>query len=505
MVRATLSFLLACWAPVSALADYKLTLLHVNDTHSRIEPSVMNRKEIGGMARLATLLDQFRASDPNPVFVHAGDAFQGTLYFNVYEGLADLAVLKQLGVDVMALGNHEFDRGPGVLANFVRLAQFPILSANLDLSREPSLERVVPSVAIEIGGEKVGFVGCVTEDLPQISNPGETVTMKPLVESVQTEIDRLTAVGVNKIVVVSHIGYQEDLALAKQLRGADVIVGGHSHSLLGAPELPGPTPSRGDYPTVAKDQAGGTTLVVQAWEWAKVLGRLRVNFDDDGRVIGWEGAPVPVVDTIPEKPEVAALVAALKKPIEALMNQKVGETTVDVARSEPGQGAMADLITDAMLEATRQNGSVVAFMNSGGVRAGFEAGPVTYGQLINVQPFANTLVVADLTGEEILAALQSGKLFVSAGSSFTLDRKQPEGRQVRDVVIAGEPLVMDRFYRTTWNSFVAGGGDGIVQVRDSSRYKYDTGMIDVDAFIAWVKARSPLAPKAEGRIKVVGG
>jgi 5'-nucleotidase len=158
-----------------------------------------------------------------------------------------------------------------------------------------------------------------------------------------------------------------------------------------------------------------------------------------------------------------------------------------------------------MLEATRQNGSVVAFMNSGGVRAGFEAGPLTYGQLINVQPFANTLVVADLTGEEILAALQSGKLFVSAGSSFTIDRKQPEGRQVKDVVIAGEPLVLDRFYRTTWNSFVAGGGDGIVQVRDSTRYKYDTGMIDVDAFIDWVKARSPLAPKAEGRIKVVGG
>jgi 5'-nucleotidase len=504
MVRPLVCLLLSTWPSWTAFAEFKLTLLHLNDTHSRIEPAVMGGKPIGGMARVATLVKTFRATDPNPVLVHAGDALQGTLYFNVYEGLADLAFLHLLGLDVMAVGNHEFDRGPRVLADFVRLARFPVLAANLDVSREPALERIVPSFMMQIEDETVGFVGCVAEDLHQISSPGGTVAMKPLVASVQAEIDRLEADGANKIVLVSHIGFQEDLALAPRLRGVDVIVGGHSHTLLGSPDLPVPAPSRGTYPTVTKDRTGGTVLVVQAWEWGKVLGRLQVTFDGQGRVTGWEGGPVPVDESVAEDPEAAALVAAFKKPIEALMDQRVGETMVEVPRSAQGQGAMADLITDAMLEATRQNGSVVALMNAGGVRAGLEAGPLTYGQLVSVQPFSNTLVVADLTGAEIVAALESGKLYVSAGSSFTIDYSKPEGSRVRDVVIAGRPLDLDAVYRTTWNSFVAAGGDGIVQVRDSTRYKHDTGIVDVDALVRLVQSRSPLSPRAEGRVRVVG-
>lgn len=493
-------FLLSLGIAQFAFSQFTVTLLHSNDLHSHFEPVKIKGQELGGFSRMATLIKGERQIAKNPLVLNGGDNFQGTLFFNVYHGLADVAIMNEIGYQAAAVGNHEFDLGSKVLADFIRLAAFPVLAANLDVREDDDLKDLVRSYTIipYADGQKVGIVGAVTPDLLSISSPGDKVKMKPLIESVQQAVDQLLAFRINKIFVVSHCGYALEKEMASKLKGVDVIVGGHSHTLLGNVTLPGDIKGGGLYPTVMKNADGDTCLVVQAWEWGKVLGKLEITFDDKGKVEKWsDNQPIPVTSAISEDPVVNAMVRAFKKPIEELMNKQVGEAVADIPRNGPGkQGVMADLITDAMLEATTKIGSVVAFMNAGGIRSALNAGKITYGDAISVQPFNNTLVQITLTGAEIQTALSSGILYVSAGSSFEMIDKQ-----AKNIVIAGKPLDMIATYRCTFNNFVAGGGDAIDVVKNAKGERIDTGLLDIDAFIDTLKARSPLKLTSEQRIK----
>jgi len=491
-----------------------ITLVHTNDLHSHVEPTVIRRAPYGGYARQATIIKQIRAKEKNVLLLNAGDTFQGTLYFNVYEGLADLAFMNAVKYDAMAVGNHEFDRGPAPLGTFASLAQFPVLSANLDVSAEPTLAgKIQPSAVVKVGGQSVGIVGCTTPDLPNISSPGPTVKMRDLRQSVQAAVDDLTRRGVNKIVVVSHIGYTEDQALARQLRDVDVIVGGHSHTPLGTPALEGWRASGGPYPTVVKDAAGQNLPIVQAWEWGKVIGRIKLDFDGNGRLRRFtEAAPIVIDEKVPEDAEVKALVTALQRPIQQLANQRIGEATVVIPRDAlpTGETLMGNVIADAMYEALARGGAVAAFINTGGIRGSLEAGPLTYGQAISVQPFSNTLVTLDVTGAELKGALEQGadtggRLIPSRGSRYRIDLSKPQGSRVSEVVINGQPLDEGKTYRIGLLSFTASGGDSHFILRDAKGERRDTGIIDLDALINYIKARSPLTPKPENRISVNRG
>lgn len=507
---------LACLLALPSAATQAQTtvrILHANDTHSHIEPAMIQGKPYGGWAKFATAVRQNWSEDGPCFLLHAGDAFQGTLYFNVYEGLADVAIMNRLGFDAMAVGNHEFDLGPGALSRFASLARFPCLAANLDLRDEPLLRDLVrPSAVLESKGVRIGVVGACTEDLPEISSPGPTVKLLPILPALQAEVDKLTAQGVQIIVVLSHCGYDVERGYARALRGVDVVVGGHSHSLLGDVELPGNVARRGSYPTVEKNADGDTALVVQAWEWAKVLGRLDVQFDAAGKVVGWEGsAPVLVDGSFDDEPEIAAMTAAFRKPIEALMSRTVGETRVALDRSTSGgESPLGNLIADAMLDATRAQGSAAAFMNAGGVRAPIEAGVVTYGKAAEVQPFSNTLVLLELTGAQIVEALENGArkfglLAVSEGTSYRVDRSAPEGSRVSDVVVAGAPVDPAKTYRVTFNNFNANGGDGQAVLQSAQGFRRDTGLLDLEALIAYFAKNSPVTRAPTGRIRTQRG
>ena len=512
-----LVLLIASAQPAAAKA-ITITILHTNDMHAHVEPFTQRGRELGGYARQATLINRYRASDPNPILLCAGDTFQGTMYFNVYEGLADLAYMNLAGYQAMAVGNHEFDRGPAVLARFAGLAAFPLLAANLDVSGDKDLAPLVkPSVVLTVGGERIGVVGAVPVELMSISTPGPTIKLKDLVTSVQAAIDELTRSGVDKIILLSHIGYRADVDLAPRLKGVDVIVGGHSHTLLGTIEgLPQPA---GEYPTVAKDGDGNTVLLVQAWDWGKVLGRIKVSFDDTGRVAGWSDAkPIPVDPSLPEDVTVKAMVAAFAGPLRAARDQVVGHAEKGIAATRVtarhAENPMGNVITDAMLAATEKAGSGAAFVNSGGIRASLDAGPITYGQAVMVQPFNNTLVLLDFTGAELKAVLDetlgampdssAGLLYPSRGTSYTIDVSRPAGDRVVGLKVGGEPVQLDKTYRVTLPSFIAVGGDNHVLAKNSQRYRYDTGNLDIDAFVSFLKANDPIAGQLEGRVAVVG-
>ena len=278
-----------------AVADYTLTVLHTNDFHARFEPiskydsgcgeeDNAEGKCFGGSARLVTAITEARARSENSILVDGGDQFQGTLFYTYYKGKLAAEMMNKMGYTAMTVGNHEFDDGPEVLRGFVDAVNFPILMSNADISGEALLRDVIQkSVVIEQAGEKIGLIGLTPEDTDELASPGPNVIFSDPSEAVQIEVDRLTAMGVNKIIVLSHSGYLVDQRVAANTTGVDVIVGGHSNTLLSNTN----DRAEGAYPTMV-----GDTAIVQAYAYGKFLGELNVTFDDDGRIVEAVGEPL---------------------------------------------------------------------------------------------------------------------------------------------------------------------------------------------------------------------
>ncbi|MBL8060274.1 MAG: 5'-nucleotidase C-terminal domain-containing protein [Chthonomonas sp.] len=485
-------------AAAMAAQTFTLTILHTNDIHAHVEPTAIRGKTYGGYARAATLIRRYRATDPNPIVLNAGDTFQGTLYYNVYKGLADAHLMNLTGYNAMALGNHEFDDGPAGLLPFAQSTSFPLLCANMDFTGEPFLKNwIKPSTVLTIGGQRIGLIGLMTPDLFEISSPGERLKMIDIDQALSSEVNKLKSQGVNKIIAVTHIGYSTDIALAKRHPDVDVFVGGHSHSLLcetGAIPIANPA---GGYPTKV-----GNTLVVQAWEWNKVLGRLKIVFDAAGNIKSvLDAKPILVDEAVPEDHAVKSAVDAFKKPIDNLGKEVVGETKGGLTRDTGPEMKMGNVIADAMLAYTVRNQTVAAFMNRGGVRSHIEPGPITYGEIIAAQPFGNTLVVLEATGTEIrdmlaVGATKAGTVQVSKGFAYKIGA----GGSITSMTLNGNQMVDNAKYRIVVNNFMARGGDGFTSLAEAKGYRVDTGLLDSEALIEYIKKNSPIDTPIEGRV-----
>ncbi|MCS7240473.1 MAG: 5'-nucleotidase C-terminal domain-containing protein [Candidatus Bipolaricaulota bacterium] len=542
----------------SVLAQWNLLLLHVNDVHSRLDE----------MAKVATLVEEIRAQVPDVLFLHAGDQFLGTLYFTIHKGLADAEILNLLGVSAMVPGNHEFDEGPRGLAYFADIVQFPILCANCNVSDEPLLtDHILPYAVFTVAGRKVGVIGVTTPDAAWSSSPGPNVTFTDPGEAVRTTISSLSAQGVDVIIVLSHLGWDKDLVLAQSVSGIDVIVGGHSHTLpkdyptvverkllnlntatqaeleklpgIGAVlakriiewrETKGPFkrvedllqvsgigPARlaavRDLVTVSDEPV--RTLVVQAGENGQYLGRLFLTFDPAGNVVSWEGELVPTKD-FAVHPRVEEKLVVFREPIAAMKAKVVGETKVALegerALVRTQETNLGNLIADALLWKGRIAGAQIAIQNGGGIRASLPAGPVTFGDCMQVLPFGNYLVVLELTGEQIWQALENGVSQVEktagrfphvAGLRFVWDPTQPPGARIVTVEVlldgAWKPLDRNATYRLATNNFLAQGGDGYEMFK-LAKNVWNLGFVDYEILAEYIAAHSPVAPQLEGRI-----
>ncbi|APD08886.1 MULTISPECIES: bifunctional metallophosphatase/5'-nucleotidase [Thermus] len=508
-----------------AQGAFTLTLVHTNDTHAHLEPMELTlsgqRVKVGGVAQRVAFLDRLRAQRRNLLLLDAGDVFQGTLYFNQYRGLADRYFMHRMLYRVMALGNHEFDLGPGPLAEFLRGTKFKVVSANVGVEREPRLKGLIaPYAVLSVGGEKVGVIGLTTPDTREIANPGPTVDFLDPYESAQKAVFELLKQGVNKIVVLSHLGYGEDLKLARRLVGAQVIVGGHSHTLLGSFPHRELTPA-GPYPTVVKNPEGKDVLVVQAWEWGKVVGVLEVTFGPKGEVVAYKGEPFLMIPQVaPEDFFAKEALMAYAQPVMALMGQVIAEARVDlvgeraiVRRRESNLG---NLIADGMLWKTKNAGVQIALQNGGGIRASIPKGPITVGKVYEVLPFGNTLVVMDLKGKEIKAALENGvsqweqtagRFLQVAGLRYAFDLSRPAGDRVVRVEVKTpqgfRPLDLEATYRVVVNNFIAAGGDGFTVLKEAQGYRVDTGFSDAESFMDYLRELRVVEAGLEGRIEVL--
>ncbi len=501
----------------TAAADFNLTILHTNDFHDRFEPisgsdgpcSAEDAEAgacFGGAARLVTAVNGARAAGNNTIFVDAGDWFQGTLFYTQYKGSMTADMMNSLAYDAMAVGNHEFDDGPDVLADFADAVEFPLLMANADITGEALLtDKIQKSVVIENNGERIGLIGLTPVANPELASPGPNIIFTPPADAVQAEVDAMTADGINKIVVLSHSGYNVDLELAAAVTGVDVIVGGHDNSLLG--DMEG---AKGPYPTMV-----GDTAIVHAYAYGKYLGMLDVTFDDDGVVTAATGQPMLLDVSVEEDQATLDMVAELAGPLEEIRNEVIGEAAAnidgnrDVCRVMECSGG--NLIADAMLARVADQGIQVAFANSGGIRASIDEGEVTKGAVLTVLPFQNTLSTFQVTGQVLLDALEngvsqmadvSGRFPQVAGMTFTVDADAEVGARISDVTIAGAPIDPAATYGVVSNNYVRNGGDGYAMFTTAEN-AYDFGPDLADVVAEYIAATGDAyEPYTDGRITV---
>ncbi|SNS97801.1 bifunctional metallophosphatase/5'-nucleotidase [Antarctobacter heliothermus] len=498
----------------AAQADYSLTILHTNDFHARFEPiskydSGCSAEDntagecFGGSARMITAINAAKARTNNHILVDGGDQFQGTLFYTYYKGKLAAEMMNLMGYDGMTVGNHEFDDGPEVLRGFMDALEFPILMSNADVSGEPLLAgALMKSTVIERGGEKLGLIGLTPQDTDELASPGDNIIFTDPSDAVQGEVDKLTEMGVNKIIVLSHSGYGVDQRVAENTTGVDVIVGGHSNTLLG--DMDG---AAGAYPTVVNG-----VQIVQAYAYGKFLGELNVTFDDAGEVISAEGAPILIDASVTEDDAVKARIAEAAAPLEEIRNKVVAESAEaidgsrDVCRAM--ECSMGNLVADAMLDRVKAQGIDVAIANSGGLRSSIDAGEVTMGEVLTVLPFQNTLSTFQITGATLVEALENGVSQVEegagrfpqvAGMTFTADLTAEPGSRISDVMVGGAPVEMDKVYGAVSNNYVRNGGDGYAMFKDAEN-AYDFGPDLADVTAEYLAKDGAYQPYTDGRI-----
>ncbi|WP_454701766.1 5'-nucleotidase C-terminal domain-containing protein [Agrobacterium burrii] len=516
----------------AALADYELNILHINDFHSRIESinksdSTCSAAEegknecFGGAARLLTAINQTRdalkAEGKNVLLLNAGDNFQGSLFYTTYKGTVEAEMLNAMKFDAMTVGNHEFDDSEDGLAGFLDKVQFPVVTANVVATAASKIgDRVKPSIVLEVGGQKIGIVGAVANDTAELATPGPNITIAEDVAKISEQVQKLKQEGVDKIIALTHVGYPRDLEFIAKIPDVDVVVGGHSHTLLSNTDQK----AEGPYPTLVDNPGGYKVPVVQAGQYSKYLGDLKVVFDDSGVVKESKGDPILIDSSF--KPDEATLkrIDELKAPIEALKTKVVGSSEGPIEGDRKvcrvKECSMGNLVADATLARVKDQGVTIAFANSGGLRSSIDAGDVSMGEVLTVLPFQNTVATFQLKGEDIRAALENGvsqiddgagRFMQVSGMKYSFDRSKPAGSRVVSVdVKEGEafvPLDPAKTYIVAANNYVRTGGDGFKVFAEKAINAYDFGPNLEEAVAAFITANSPYKPYTDGRINEV--
>lgn len=519
--------------PETPADAFSLSILHVNDTHARANE----------LPKLATAVKEQREAKKNVLTLHAGDAFNGTLYFNEFHGQADLALLNEIGFDAMVFGNHEFDLGASpeghqALADFVKGAKFPFVDANADfsaddkftglftdlISSEPENGKIYSGIVKEIDGEKVGIFGLTTEETVDIASP-DKVTFTNYIEEAKKAVAAFEGMGVNKIIALTHIGYNDnpnvdnDILLAKNVPGIDVIVGAHDHTKLDEPFVV-------DTNTVG--EVKDATLIVQANEYVKYLGTLDVTFDGDGIVTEYGGELIDL-GKVAEDESLVKLLAPYKAKVdevnnkeigvtlkEALANPRASETSLESVRSN--ETALGNIITDGMLAKAQKYTDktvVMALQNGGGIREAIPAGNITVGQVITVLPFGNTLALMDATGAELKAAFEvslknapkeNGGFLHIAGAKLQYDSSKEVGSRVVSIEYldkaTGKYVAIEdgKTYTVATNAYTAKGGDGL----DMFAKAYEEGRVTDLGLSDWENLQEQLLSLKEVKTTTEG-
>ncbi|MCY4229040.1 MAG: bifunctional metallophosphatase/5'-nucleotidase [Gammaproteobacteria bacterium] len=527
MIRIFLLFAVLI-ASFSARAEAEtLTILHTNDLHAQIKP--VNQRNnacngerdaenacFGGYARLAAVVQTEREKSGHSILVDGGDQFQGSLIFTHYQGQALVKMMNMVRYDGMTVGNHEFDLGPQALRRFIEQARFPVLLSNADISGEPLLNDVLKhSAIIAKSGYRYGLIGLAPVNTAELSSPGPNISFTDPVMAVSREIARLTRQGIDRIILLSHSGYDVDQHIAANVDGIDVIVGGHTNTFLSNQDG---QQSEGPYPTWVRSPNGTAVAIVQAYAFGKYLGRLDVTFDDRGRITSAIGNPILLDSRTAQNQEVRNEIEKLVKPLNVLHSQVISEAAspIDGNRTDcrTRECKIGNLVADAMLARMKPQGYDIAIANAGGLRGSIDQGEITMGEVLAVYPFQNQLSSFELTGADILSSLESGVDQVAgrsgrfpqvSGLRFRYSRlTENNSARVYDVEVSQQnqwaPLDPDQIYGVVTNDFLRGGGDGYTVFSQSARNANDHGPAVTDIVVDYLQKNNPYQPVLDGRI-----
>ncbi len=519
-------------------APFKMTILHMNDSHSHLDSESMTFKfdnqkiyyNSGGYARIASKIQELKNENKNTLVLHAGDVFQGTLYYSLYQGDADAALMSRVGFDAYTLGNHSFDDGDNGLKHFLdRLKEDgfngDILSANIVPDNGNILQGDLKPYAVkEVDGQKIAIIGITISGKTQnSSNPSNEIKFFDEKATAQKYIDKLTKDGINKIILLTHIGYKKDIDMAKSLKGVDVIVGGDSHTYLG--DFGDFAKSSGEYPTIVKDADGNNVCIVQAGQYTKLLGDLDVEFDNNGIVTFCSGKAIMLiedkflqkdangdkvevdeltkdkilksirdlngsVEIVSDDEDILTALKPFKDQIDVTKAERIGEAATDLAHIRiPGHnygdvnGSMyplgseiAPIVAKAFYEEYRPADACI--QNAGGVRISVSKGDISYGTAYELLPFSNTIYAMKMKGAEIKQVLEdalsnfadnggsSGSFPYAYGLKYDIDMTKGQDNRIQNLEIkertTGEWNLIDnnRLYTVVTNSYIAGAKDG---------------------------------------------
>ncbi|TWU77640.1 hypothetical protein ED733_008049 [Metarhizium rileyi] len=501
--------------------NYNLSFFHVNDVHAHLDQYTSAGADctdpskgcFGGYARIKTKVDELRRRNPDHLWLNAGDEFQGTLFYTFYGGEKIAETINDLKFDAMTLGNHEWDGGDENLGNFLKNLTFPIVSCNVK-STIKDLNETIKNYHI-FEKYDLAVIGATTETTPNIANVGkETTFLDPIPEIQRAIYEIRNTTKVKRIVALTHLGYDVDQKLGQQTEGLSLIIGGHSHTLLGDMSK-----AEGKYPTIVKDKGGNEVFVVTSYRWGEYVGSIEMTFDKDGRALSYHGAPIHMDNTTALDEDLQKNITAWRGPFEKYAAEMIGstESVLDQTTCQKGDCLLGQVLADAMLEyrQNQTNGTDdgkpdFAMINAGGIRATIDQGNITRGEVITSFPFGNAVTQLKYSGADLRKILEGWVSRVNqfsqkkTSSWFQLSRNivveynesRDAGSRLVNATIGGRALQDEADYNLVTADFVAGGGDNLLEPAKEFITLESLDQI----LIAYIREHTPLRNALEKRV-----
>jgi 2',3'-cyclic-nucleotide 2'-phosphodiesterase (5'-nucleotidase family) len=500
--------------PRDAAMDGKAncSIVYTNDIHSRVDPFPTDfyykfYAGKGGFGRIATAIRDLKAQNPATIAVDSGDYLQGTPYFNFYKGEVEMKLMQAAGFDAITIGNHEFDNGVEDLRKVLPFYKGTLITTNMTFSPEVAHRYTVKKV----GNVRVGMFALLTEVNGLVSAPNfKGAKYYDPIKVAQAAVAKLRKES-DVVVLLSHMGtvppYQEeggddhevedeqitDEILAERVPGIDVIVSGHTHVMIKNPKV------------IRNKRNGAKTFIVSSGMGGGYLGKADLNFDQ-GRLVGINNSMIPLTASVPNAADVESMVSPFRTNMDQTLKVNIGEAQGTFKRygTKDTESTLNNLIADATLWAARTKNPKVDFavMSSGTPRNHIMAGPISVEDVFYALPFDNKIDIVEVNGKQALEMLTvqrrptDNKRHSISNVTYTLLKNFGP---IKDVVIGGQPLDLNRKYVVAVNDYMAEGSSGFTMLPGNPRVQ--TGILQRDALINYIKAQKVLAPET-GRIKL---
>lgn len=474
---------------------FRIQFVHFNDAY-QIVPSSGGW---GGLAEMNTLIKRESFAGVATLVTYGGDLISPSLLSGMTKGAHMIEITNAMGINVAVLGNHEFDHGVATLKKRLAESKYPWLAANVTAPGGGVFSGIRATWMTSAGGLKIGFVGLVTPGSRDLVRKTEPVVFKAIIAPARRAVAALRKRGADIIVALTHLAMPEDRRLAKEVKGIDLILGGHEHIPMAILE--------------------GGTLILKAGTDARYLAVALLVVEKTGSGAKKRIDIVPHFRFVPNhktpaEPNIARIVNRYQSRLDRELGVAIGKTLTALdTRAETlrgGEAAFGNLVTDAVRARMKTD---VALMNGGGMRGNrlYKPGTVlTRKDILGEMPFDNTLMVLQLSGRQLRAALehgvarvgeQSGQFPQVSGLTMVYDPKRPAGKRVLSVTIGGKPLDPKAMYTLATNDFLADGGDGYAMLATAKRLiDANAGPHMAGSVIEYIEKKGTVSPKIEGRI-----